>query len=157
MLRTLISGAMKVRLVLWAIELVLPDRSDLKERSRSALLGIMAAVAGGVLAALTAATMVAYAAYMLVASGTLTVPEVILACLATLLAGAIGLVVYGRYCLERASAGLGSSLSSPAGLPENPIHALVDGFISGLVAGERNHPPQDPEAEAKILRMRKRA
>lgn len=147
MLNSLISAALKLRFAMWAVELVLPGEADLKRRLRSGLSGVVAAVAGGAMLALSAAVLLFGAGYALNQYANLTVIESVLVVFGiTLLLGYLFLVLAG----EKIDAAC-NGLHQRASLPDNPddvLQTLFNGFLEGLALDPApKEEPAEPRSE----------
>ena len=137
MLGALVSTVLKARLALGAVGMAFPGVPRLKLRFRPALLGIMAAVAGGVLSACAVATMIfglgyslyLYAGFSPLQAGAVTVSVTVFA--------TVLLFYYGREKLKEA-------LDIREDFSSNPLQELtvtkehivleaLDGFLRGLL------------------------
>lgn len=124
---------MKVRFALWAIELALPRGTDLRQRFRSVLLGVVAAVAGGVLcAACFIAVIIAagYALHIFASYGVLKSAAIMTGVVVLLI---IVLLSYGNAKLREAFRALDESRSFQLPRGEDTLQELLNGFIEGLI------------------------
>jgi uncharacterized membrane protein len=133
MLRSLISGVLKTRIALWAVQLALPSGADLKHRFRSALIGVFVAVAAGVLCALcTFALFVGIGLTLHMVAG-YSILQAVLMISTALIVIIVALIVYGHQKLREAFSVLEETASSRVPKSEDTIQELIDGFIEGLV------------------------
>lgn len=143
---SLFSRALKARVALWAIDMALPDGGELARRYRAGLLGLMAAVAGGVLLAVTAIGALIglgvllhdYAHYSIGASMGI-VALLTLAVTVTLFAvGRAQLSAAFDPCDER---------HRNSELHEDPFRELIHGFVEGFATPASGQPePEDEES-----------
>jgi hypothetical protein len=151
MLRSLVSGALKARLALWAVELALPSGTDLKKRFRSALLGVVAAVAGGVLFASCVVVLIVGAGVALheFAHYTIWQAAAIMGVIAIALIAA--LLMYGRQQLKEAFKAVDEASSFSFAKTEDSIQELINGFIEGLVVDKpaKSHSKHQPSQHKK--------
>lgn len=143
MLRFLISSALKVRFALWAIELALPRGADLKQRFRSVLLGVVAAVAGGVLCAACFIAMIIAAGAALHTFAYYSVLQSAMIMMAIVIVFILVLLAYGSMKLKEAFRAFDESRSFKFPQGEDKIQELLNGFIEGLVVDK---PPEFTDA-----------
>lgn len=135
MLGSIISGALKVRLALWAAGRVLPSQEKLKYNLHTCLVGVMVAVAAGVLTALAVCVLLATAGFFLYTYGYFTVFEAMIAMALVAFVVVLCLGVYGYSALTKAFRNLSSQPLGKSLSDENALQALINGFIAGLVSG----------------------
>lgn len=147
MLQSLISGAAKARFALWAVEMALPQSSDLKQRFRSALWGVMAAVAGGVIASLAVAAVIAGCGYGLYINGLISpVESLCVSALLTLLVLVL-LASCARKKLNEAFSALEKRAPRTQVASDDVFHDLINGFVEGLLVG---NPAKAKKAEEDV-------
>lgn len=142
MIQNILSGFMKVRFALWAMDRVLPKGSDLKLRFRSGLMGIMAAVAAGVLAACLFGAVIVAIGYSLFYYGNYSELQAIIVAAALSLICIMLLLIYGRAKINKAISGFDGNpehkKKDVKSEDKNAIDAIINGFLDGLLS---NSPP----------------
>lgn len=148
MLSTLITGAMRMRVTLWAIDMVLPSGATLQPRLERALLGIMAAAAGGALTVLAVATLIVGGAFELMQQEYLTPAQAALMVTLSFITLIVTLVWYARrqFRLATRLPGQAAHKTKDHHTPD-PIKELIDGFIEGLTRPVALQTPASPSAE----------
>jgi hypothetical protein len=129
----LIPVIFKTRLALWALEMVLPSKVNLKHRFRLALLGVIVSVAGGVLGALVVfATLVLIGAILhMEAHLTILQAAFIMGLVAILLVAY--LFFYGKRKLKEAFVDYEEPPRVNVPKSEDVLQELIDGLIEGFV------------------------
>jgi hypothetical protein len=127
---TLVSSGLKLRFALWAIEQALPDDSSLMSRVKSGLWGIGLAVAGGMLVALTVAILLVAAGWWLHTEAAFAPWESVLIIVAILAVSITAFAVASQRKFKKAL----RKRARTSTADEDPLKALFNGFIEGLVA-----------------------
>lgn len=148
MLGTLISGAARVRLALWAVEMAIPESAGLRLRFRSVLCGVVAAVAGGVLASSIAVAALVGTGYFLVHNGTLSVLESVALLGIACVVGIYVLFDYGSRKFSEAFVRIEEAPRANKNTTEEMMQDLINGFVEGLLVGKET-PPSQPEETRK--------
>lgn len=156
MWKILFSAAIKARFALWAIDVALPESSDLQRRYRSGLAGLMAAVAGGVLLACAAMGAMGGLGYALYYYSALRPGEAIAASVAGMLLLIVALFAYGRSRLRVAFEMTGSVKSSSRPPYQDPVKEALHGFLEGFAtASPSSAAPETAEQKSALPRHRK--
>lgn len=159
MLGSLLSSGLKLRLAVWAAEQALPSSSDLKIRLRAGLLGIGAAIAGGVLMALTFAAVMVAGFFVLKGEG--IAPYHAAGCMIGItIIVVLLLICLARQYLATVTADLRQQREwfdkfGPARTPESGlVEEVLSGFVAGLLGKGKTPPkPKTPkEPQVRILR-----
>jgi len=153
MLRSIFSAAAKLRFALWALEAALPNGADLKRRFRSALIGVVAAVAAGVLSALGTAAAICAVGFALYYFAIM--PALYSIAVSVMLAIAViwGLICYAKKQLDMAynsfdpEATANSSGSAISGSSGDVFGDIINGFVEGIIVGgsAEKPAPQTPD------------
>lgn len=130
MLGASILDAFKLRFAWWAVELALPSKAELKRRLTFGLLGVLAAVAGGVLAALTIAGLLAGAGFALYQAALLTAAQAVGAALAGFALFAVLLLCAGKAWFGKM---FRASSHHSASEDDDVLKGMLNGFLEGLL------------------------
>lgn len=149
MLGASILDAFKLRFAWWAVELALPGKTELRRRFRSGLLGVLAAVAGGVIVALAIAGLLAGGGFALYQFAGFTVVQSVAVSLGSFVLVAVGLLFAGISWLE----GIFQAPSRPSIPEEDVLKEMLNGFIEGLL----KEPATQYEKSEATLHTRKAA
>lgn len=126
------SGVLKARLAVRVIDMMLPSGPELQRRCRAGLLGVMAAVAGGVLlAAAVMSALVGLGLFLHYETGYSMGAAVGIVALLTL-ALCLALFLIGRAKLVAALECRGGSAAPPA-VQDDPFRDMLHGFVEGFV------------------------
>jgi hypothetical protein len=133
-LKTILSGAMKFRFALWAIDLALPETSALKIRLKAGVSGLVAAVAGAIISAFLIILMIGITGYGFYYFDNLTALQAVgLTLLFTMLC-VVGLLFYSRNKFKQMFAAIDKPSHPPKLMSEkDPLGDVLNAFLEGLM------------------------
>jgi len=143
MWKTIFNNALKIRFALWAVQMALPDRAEMKQRFKLVLLGLVTAVAGGIIAAFSAVALLAACGYALYYYGQLSAIQAVGTTVAALIILMLGLLSYGRAKLISAFGNLDDAPTQTN--DKDFMQQIVDGFMEGLVADKETETYKKPD------------
>lgn len=131
MIRSVVNTAFKLRLLIWSMDQILPNQTELERRYQSALLGILMATVAGMLVALTAITMLAAVGYLLHVHTNMSILQLVAIIIAVLLIAAIILFALAKSMLKNA---FNASEKKPslANEIEDTLKEIYKGFMEGV-------------------------